>query len=319
MTAATQEKSHRLSNLTSAVVAARKISMLAEEALLELARLASLCRGPIIELGPYIGGSTCALAAAENTRVITVELGGRNREHPQLPTDDTIADLEANLASSGVRSRVEIVAGHFGREQVFETVRRHLSGKEAGMLFVDVTPGTEIAVQQYVSLLRSDAYVVIDDYRSDYAVQKAAQVRAFVDRAVDRGFLRELGICGWGTWFGRLTGGQTIHAIRELPVSLPLWHVGGHAWHAFVGHDPLADDVSGNTSPLELFEDDRPLGPSHMVHDTIRKAGLGGYSHWRGELYFSTSDNSCPQTNGRRYSIRVGGMIWDLRGHHPFP
>jgi hypothetical protein len=76
--------------------------MLAEDALLELARLASKCDGPVIELGPYIGGSTCALAAAENTRVITVELGGANREHAQLPTDDTIADLEANLARTGL-------------------------------------------------------------------------------------------------------------------------------------------------------------------------------------------------------------------------
>jgi predicted O-methyltransferase YrrM len=313
------ETSNTPSNLRSAAAAARRISMLAEDALLELARLAATCGGPVIELGPYIGGSTCALAASEKVRVITVELGGPNREHPQLPTDDTIADLEANLIRAGVRARVGIVEGHFCRSSVFEAVRDHLHGQQAGMLFVDVTPGTEIAVQQYISCLRPDSYVVIDDYRSEYAVEKAAQVRTFVDRAIERGFLREIGVYGWGTWFGQLTSREAIQGIRELPVSLPLWHAGGHAWYAFVGHDALADEVSGNCSVLQLLEDGQPLGPAHKTHDDIRATGLGSYSHWRGGLYFSTSDNSCPQTNGRRYSIRVGDAVWNLRGREFFP
>jgi predicted O-methyltransferase YrrM len=230
-----------LPSLKLAAAAARRISMLAEDALIELARLASLSDGPSIELGPYIGGSTCALAAPQKARVVSVEIGGANREHPQLPTDDTVADLEANLAKAGVRNRVSIVVGHFGRLSVFERVRDQLQGQRAGMLFVDVTPGTEIAVQQYASLLRPDAYIVIDDYKSEYAVEKAAQVRAFVDRAVADGLFEGFGVYGWGTWFGRLTGGEATARIRDLPVSLPLQHAGGHAWHAFVGHDALGD------------------------------------------------------------------------------
>jgi len=306
-------------SLQSAAAAARQISMLAEDALGELARLGAICGGPIIELGPYIGGSTCALAAAENARVITVELGGPNREHPQLPTDDTVADLETNLARAGVRNRVEIVVGHFCRSSVFEVVQSHLRGQKAGMLFVDVTPGAEIAVQQYVSCLHPEAYVVIDDYQSDHAVEKATQVRTFVDQGVQRGLLKEIGVYGWGTWFGQLAGSEAIQGITELPVSLPLWQAGGHAWHAFVGHDAMADDISGNHSVLQLLEDDRPLGPPHTIHDDIRTTGLGSYSHWRGGLYFSTSDNSCPQTNGRRYAIRVGDAVWNLRGRQLFP
>jgi predicted O-methyltransferase YrrM len=319
MTLVTEPISPPPPNQRSAAAAARRLSMLAEDALLELAELASKCGGPVIELGPYIGGSTCALAASGSTRVITVELGGPNRELPQLSTDDTLADLDLNLTRAGVRSQVDVVPGHFRSRRVFDTVRGHLAGQQAGMLFVDITPGTEIAVQQYISLLRPDAFVAIDDYRSDQAVDKAAQISAFIDLAVKHGFLDPIGVYGWGTWFGRLTGGDAIKGLKGLPVSLPLWHAGGHAWYAFVGHEALADEISGNASPLELLENERLLGPAHAMHDNIRATGLGSYSHWRGGLYFSASDNSTPQTNGRRYSIRLGDATWDLRGSELFP
>lgn len=56
-------------------------------------------------------------------------------------------------------------------------------------------------------------------------------------------------------------------------------------------------------SPLWLFEDGRPLGPAHTVHDDIRRLGGGRYSHWGCWLYFSASDGSDPRTNGRLYSF----------------
>jgi predicted O-methyltransferase YrrM len=308
-----------LTDLKSAAAAARSISMLREDALLLLAQLSEQCRGPVIELGPYVGGSTCALAAPKDARVITVELGGANPNHPELPTDDTIADLLSNLSRAGFRERVQIVADHFARVSAYDAVSRHLDGRKAGMLFVDVNPGTELAVQTYASLLREDAFIVIDDYASEYAVEKAAQVRAFVDTSVEQGYLKQICVCGWGTWFGQLTGKKAISGLKDLPASLPVTHAGDYAWHAFVGHDELADDASGNTSPLELFEDDRLLGPAHVMHDTIRANGFGGFSHWRGALYFSTSDNTSPQTNGRHYSIRINEKEWDLRKSSLFP
>lgn len=54
-----------------------------------------------------------------------------------------------------------------------------------------------------------------------------------------------------------------------------------------------------------LFEDERLLGPAHAVHDAIRTAGQGRFSHWGATLYFSTSDNSDPRTNGRAYKAVV--------------
>lgn len=73
---------------------------------------------------------------------------------------------------------------------------------------------------------------------------------------------------------------------------------------------PLPDVESDGASRafksrLRLFEDDKPLGPGHIGHDEIRRLGRGRFSHWEGQLLFSTSDNSSPLENGRVYSYEV--------------
>ena len=65
----------------------------------------------------------------------------------------------------------------------------------------------------------------------------------------------------------------------------------------------LLTDLESSSS-LQLYEDDRPLGPAHAMHDDIRRLGEGRYSHWGSRLYFSASDNSDPRTNGCRYAVR---------------
>ena len=69
-------------------------------------------------------------------------------------------------------------------------------------------------------------------------------------------------------------------------------------------------DFQGRTgtagvSRLELFEDGKPLGPPHQMHDVIRNRGGGSFSHWGTGLHFSTRDNADPRTNGREYTLRV--------------
>ena len=56
-------------------------------------------------------------------------------------------------------------------------------------------------------------------------------------------------------------------------------------------------------SRVILLEDGRPLGPAHANHDEIRTVGGGRFSHWGDVLYFSTSDNSAPESNGRSYTV----------------
>ncbi len=56
-------------------------------------------------------------------------------------------------------------------------------------------------------------------------------------------------------------------------------------------------------SKLMLYEDGRPLGPAHSYHTNIGNTGKGQFSHWDNYLLFSSSDNSDPRTNGRKYSL----------------
>lgn len=56
-------------------------------------------------------------------------------------------------------------------------------------------------------------------------------------------------------------------------------------------------------SSLHLLEDGRTLGPAHALHQAIREEGAGRYSHWSGNLYFSSSDNTDPRTNHRVYEV----------------
>lgn len=81
----------------------------------------------------------------------------------------------------------------------------------------------------------------------------------------------------------------------------------GNCWASALpaAYSQFADSEISQTSLLQLFEDQRPLGPAHALHDSIRTMGGGAYSHWKELLYFSTSDNSDPNTNGRTYWTKV--------------
>lgn len=123
----------------------------------------------------------------------------------------------------------------------------------------------------------------------------------------------------------RLLGGLSIFAglvgllapfleavvwIDVKPQSIEI--VGGNAYQAVLGSFALTDlllDRSPDTnenpqrSGAVLREQGVSLDFPHSSHSEISGTGLGRYSHWSGAIYFSTSDNSDPRTNGRTYTI----------------
>lgn len=96
--------------------------------------------------------------------------------------------------------------------------------------------------------------------------------------------------------------GEKIQLYRPFAHSF-----GGHAFgtERFGLFDELADTNDDRArSPIELFENGKRLGPAHAELDDIIAVGGGLFSHRQKNgttVYFSTSDNSDPNTNGRAY------------------
>jgi hypothetical protein len=65
-----------------------------------------------------------------------------------------------------------------------------------------------------------------------------------------------------------------------------------------------SDTLAAQTeSRFLICEDGYLLGPPHSVHAEIDAKGEGRFSHWdtAGGFVFSASNNSDPNTNGKRY------------------
>lgn len=102
-------------------------------------------------------------------------------------------------------------------------------------------------------------------------------------------------------------------AIAPGDIQADAWH-GGHYGYTYEGRGVLitqADsDQSARTSRLVVLEDMQPLGPAHAPLADVERLGMGRFCHWRDGtkcyLRFSTSDNSDPRMNGRKYMVAIG-------------
>ena len=103
------------------------------------------------------------------------------------------------------------------------------------------------------------------------------------------------------------------NSLRLVPggceaLSGPYVRQQGEMWVAQAPHlSGLADNAAGfgadHRSPVFIFEDGVQLPYPHSLHDDIRQIGRGRFSHWGEAIYFSTTDGSDPNRNGREYSI----------------
>ncbi len=191
----------------------KRRSMLHADVLLLLYYLARLAPGDLLEIGPYIGGST--IAAAHGVRdsgrprtFLTVERGG-HFAHPKIPSSDIVQDLKQNLASHGVSDVVEVLVGRALDEGTKAAIHERLAPASVGLLVMDADGAVEAALAAHLNLLRDSCLVVIDDYYAlGMALDKASRTKAEIDALVGRGELEALGLFGWGTWFGRWHGGE---------------------------------------------------------------------------------------------------------------
>jgi hypothetical protein len=106
--------------------------------------------------------------------------------------------------------------------------------------------------------------------------------------------------------------GTTLHLLKRytnkcmsgdlVALNPPFGSFGGKAFIAGLQVPDGDSNGEPSRSTLILCEDERRLGPAHISHGDIRDKGLGRYSHWGVDMIFSTSDNSDPNSNHRRYA-----------------
>ncbi len=187
------------------IVTARRISMLHEDTLAMLHLLARRCKGAVVEIGPYMGGSTIAIASGlrPGAPFVSIELGGAH-DHPDLPTKDIVGDLQNNLRNAGVADKVSIVVGHSNTAAVRNQIVAQLRGRKIGLLVIDSDGEIDHEFTFYRPLMRRNCTLVFDDYemmvRGDV---KDGMVKAWIETAERAGKVRSLGVLPWSTWIGR--------------------------------------------------------------------------------------------------------------------
>ena len=184
-----------------------KHSLLHEDVLLLIYYFGTSAPGNILEIGPYLGGSTIAAAlgtrdSGQRRTIVTIEPGGQHK-HPRLPSKNILRDLKKNLTKQGVADLITIVEGHSGQEETVAAVHEHLQPESVGLFIVDADGGVDRDLRLYGDLLVHYSWVVIDDYYSPKEGGKALGIKPRVDALVATGQLRPLGLYGWGTWIGR--------------------------------------------------------------------------------------------------------------------
>jgi predicted O-methyltransferase YrrM len=338
------------------LAAIRRISMIGEATLATLRATAALTRGAVLEIGPYMGGSTVALAGGlpRGVPLATIDVGGSYLGHATLPTDDILGALARNLQAHGVADRVTPIVGRAHDPALRAAVANWLDGRRIGLFFMDADTFPERNFLHFARYFDAHCIVVIDDYHVEDGSAKAGIVQAFVDRMVASGAVRPAGVVHC-TWFGRVAGAvglARLNAMRRRPHFV---REQGFCWVGDPWLDVAADylllpDGSTAAGPVRLdasaragfesaavlpasgtarsipasslivLEDGIPLLQAHALHDEIRQLGAGRYSHWtfRGgadrngaayrEVLFSSSDNSDPNENGRRYTARAGDL-----------
>jgi hypothetical protein len=115
-------------------------------------------------------------------------------------------------------------------------------------------------------------------------------------------------IYSWLCFRGRLPNigvHQWVSAIFRPRRSYDLLGFRPEIGHCYLAaSDPSLLSDKDSVSAYVLLEDGVPLEHPHAPHEEVRTHGAGRYSHWGDCVYFSASDNSDPQTNGRSYQLR---------------
>ena len=111
-------------------------------------------------------------------------------------------------------------------------------------------------------------------------------------------------LAGWTklTWVDPTPRGRVVFRLARPFELSGAYGVSCYQLRAQDIFEALADsDGDPTRSPVQVYEDNQPLGPAHSRIEDIGRLGKGRYSHSKRGLVFSASDNTDINTNGRTY------------------
>jgi len=160
----------------------RAASMLHMDVLLLIYHFARFGGGNILEIGPYVGGSTivAAFGARESggrKKIVAIEAGGQLK-HFRIPSRNIIKDLKKNFARFGVLDDITLINGRSFEETTKSAVRQMLGSREVGLFIFDADDNVRRDLDCYGDLLSDHCLIVIDDYFGPGA--KATPIRGQV-------------------------------------------------------------------------------------------------------------------------------------------
>jgi SAM-dependent methyltransferase len=105
-----------------------------------------------------------------------------------------------------------------------------------------------------------------------------------------------------------------IQAVMARPLPGPFTRLDGHSWSARLTGPGRRDDRSDppDRSTLVIYENGVPLGPARSHPDDVRNWGHGRFADHGGQVLFSTTDTSDPNTNGRTYTVSFAPWLFRL-------
>jgi predicted O-methyltransferase YrrM len=203
----------KYSKIFSEIVEIKKFSMLGNESLLLMAILAQKTRKGILEIGPYIGGSTVALGIGMRNRnnlrknlniIVSIESGGEYLTHEHLPSSDIIKDLKRNISGNQLEDLVTLCQGYSADQNVIQKVKKELNGKEISILFIDADGNLKRDIEIYGHYLKRGSILIVDDFFSEDSVAmfKAEEIYPVIMKLEENKCLIRIGVLPWGTYFG---------------------------------------------------------------------------------------------------------------------
>jgi hypothetical protein len=195
----------------------RPMSMLSADTLKAIHLLSGACDRAIVEIGAYVGGATVTILHATRERknlFVTIEEPVEHPSHPEIPTQNTVNDLKANIRAFRLeRENHYIIPGTSFETWVLGSLHHRLLGNPVGLLVWDADTCIDRDLILLSPYLGEGCLLVIDDYVSREI--KSARITLVVDDLVRRRVIEPVAHLPWATWFGRLRRKPTPSEIAE--------------------------------------------------------------------------------------------------------